>query len=279
MQDTLSTSIGRALPLTAVLLGLVAALPAASGGLIIPIEQTRTVESSATAGDDFYYDAMEDANAAPDFGAFDVTVSAAATVPGAAGTGGASQCSMIGADHLAATGSISGNSEGWDHNGWARGAGDSLYEVLFELTAPAKARLYGTLEAYDSTYAEALIVGPEQAIFAALAFGPDEITEFDELLALQPGEYRVLVFADGLTHGNMSAPDSAYGEYDVAFVVCPAGDLDSDGTVALSDLATLLSNYDAEGSPGEGDLDGDGIIDLQDLAILLGNYGSTCVLE
>jgi hypothetical protein len=55
------------------------------------------------------------------------------------------------------------------------------------------------------------------------------------------------------------------------------GDLDGDGTVGLSDLATLLGNY---GEPGpwsyeDGDLDADGDIDLYDLAALLAVYGTT----
>lgn len=53
------------------------------------------------------------------------------------------------------------------------------------------------------------------------------------------------------------------------------GDLDRDGDVDLSDLATLLGHYGTlSGATYEdGDLDGDGDVDLSDLAELLGNYG------
>jgi hypothetical protein len=56
------------------------------------------------------------------------------------------------------------------------------------------------------------------------------------------------------------------------------GDFDGDGTVGLSDLATLLASY---GQPGpwaysDGDLDGDGDVDLNDLAALLAFYGTIC---
>jgi hypothetical protein len=56
------------------------------------------------------------------------------------------------------------------------------------------------------------------------------------------------------------------------------GDLDGDGQVDLSDLATLLAHYGtASGAVYEdGDLDGDGDVDLADLAALLGVYGTTC---
>jgi len=53
------------------------------------------------------------------------------------------------------------------------------------------------------------------------------------------------------------------------------GDVDGDGDVDLTDLATLLTNF---GTPsgatrGMGDLDGDGDVDLTDLATLLSNFG------
>ena len=55
------------------------------------------------------------------------------------------------------------------------------------------------------------------------------------------------------------------------------GDLDGDGDVDLSDLATLLANYGMteEAVYEEGDLDGDGDVDLSDLATLLSAYGTT----
>ncbi|MCC6360126.1 MAG: hypothetical protein IT450_15385 [Phycisphaerales bacterium] len=58
---------------------------------------------------------------------------------------------------------------------------------------------------------------------------------------------------------------------------CP-GDLDGDGDVDLSDLATLLSNFGTTGTatPEQGDSDGDLDVDLTDLAVLLGGFGSTC---
>ncbi len=56
------------------------------------------------------------------------------------------------------------------------------------------------------------------------------------------------------------------------------GDLDGDGDIDLSDLATLLSNYGMPdgASYEDGDLDGDGDVDLSDLAALLSVYGSDC---
>ena len=53
------------------------------------------------------------------------------------------------------------------------------------------------------------------------------------------------------------------------------GDVDGDGDVDLSDLATLLANFGvASGATRSmGDLDGDGDVDLSDLATLLANFG------
>jgi hypothetical protein len=51
------------------------------------------------------------------------------------------------------------------------------------------------------------------------------------------------------------------------------GDLDDDGDVDLSDLATLLASYNLDEG---GDVDGDGDTDLSDLAGLLANYGQEC---
>lgn len=56
------------------------------------------------------------------------------------------------------------------------------------------------------------------------------------------------------------------------------GDIDGDGDVDLSDLATLLAAYgtcvgDHDFNPAA-DLDADGCVDLSDLAALLGNYGT-----
>ncbi len=50
------------------------------------------------------------------------------------------------------------------------------------------------------------------------------------------------------------------------------GDLDGDGDVDLSDLATLLSGYGCTGGCCIGDIDGDGDTDLEDLSLLLASY-------
>ncbi len=58
----------------------------------------------------------------------------------------------------------------------------------------------------------------------------------------------------------------------------PAGDLDGDGVVGLSDLAILLTHYGMTSGMtySDGDLDGDGDVDLSDLGALLAVYGDSC---
>ena len=56
------------------------------------------------------------------------------------------------------------------------------------------------------------------------------------------------------------------------------GDLNGDGVIDISDLATLLANFGmAAGATFEdGDSDGDGDVDIADLAALLSNFGVSC---
>jgi len=69
----------------------------------------------------------------------------------------------------------------------------------------------------------------------------------------------------------------------LAFDPSPAclADLDGDGSVSLSDLATLLGAYGSASGDADfdsdADLNRDGTIDLSDLATLLGTYGAECL--
>jgi len=56
------------------------------------------------------------------------------------------------------------------------------------------------------------------------------------------------------------------------------GDLNADGAVDLTDLATLLANLGLGGGATyeQGDVDRDGAIDLEDLGLLLARFGAAC---
>ncbi|MFN0136963.1 MAG: dockerin type I domain-containing protein [Phycisphaerae bacterium] len=78
--------------------------------------------------------------------------------------------------------------------------------------------------------------------------------------------------------GSGTAPIVDIGAYEFVPPCDIDGDLDQDGDVDLTDLATLLSNF---GLPtgqtrATGDVTGDGAVDLTDLSSLLANYGSVC---
>ena len=95
---------------------------------------------------------------------------------------------------------------------------------------------------------------------------------------LEPGFYEMRAFAGGLS--DLSTNGAAEASFDFTLVltlVCPT-DLDGDGSVDLTDLTILLSNFGtaANANPQDGDVDGDGDVDLNDLAVLLSNFGSLC---
>lgn len=65
-----------------------------------------------------------------------------------------------------------------------------------------------------------------------------------------------------------------FDQYAVLLSPITPGDLDADGDVDLTDLASLLSKYGVGGAIyADGDIDGDEDVDLADLAYLLGVYG------
>jgi hypothetical protein len=57
---------------------------------------------------------------------------------------------------------------------------------------------------------------------------------------------------------------------------CP-GDANGDGTVNISDLGVVLSQFGSSGVGLAGDVDLDGDVDITDLGILLANFGTSCV--
>jgi len=101
-----------------------------------------------------------------------------------------------------------------------------------------------------------------------------------QLSGLPLGEI-VAIELQSANEGNELFPSEIGGFFDditVRLVTVCMGDVDSDGDVDLSDLATLLSHFGENGgaAPEDGDLDGDQDVDLGDLAMLLSHFGAMC---
>lgn len=81
-------------------------------------------------------------------------------------------------------------------------------------------------------------------------------------------DYELAANITRVVTGFLADPDSQY---------C-AGDVNGDGQIDLTDLATLLMYYGTTSGArfADGDLDRDGDIDIADLALLLAHYGTSC---
>jgi len=100
----------------------------------------------------------------------------------------------------------------------------------------------------------------------------------------QAGPARVFVPAstasgtDSLTF-RVDSPSGSSGVATVNLIYYPCdGDINGDGSIGLSDLSILLTNFGRSGGAvfSEGDLNGDGAVNLTDLSILLGLFGGAC---
>ena len=129
--------------------------------------------------------------------------------------------------------------------------------------------------AADGTRAAIPVVYPDDYVYTfEVATGAQVATPFlvddqpNYLTVFQPGD-QVGVLCSGNEADNVWLIQGLFGNI--------PGDVDGDGDVDLTDLATLLAAYGTcDGDPGynaAADLDDSGCIDLSDLATLLSNYG------
>lgn len=93
-------------------------------------------------------------------------------------------------------------------------------------------------------------------------------------------EMIILVVNGGMGGGGAQAIEDAvayFEDYTAPPAPCP-GDLDNDGDVDITDLATLLSHFGTSSgaTPAQGDLDDDGDVDISDLSAMLSAFGMTC---
>ncbi|MCA9290737.1 MAG: hypothetical protein KDA25_06390 [Phycisphaerales bacterium] len=121
-----------------------------------------------------------------------------------------------------------------------------------------------------------LITGdPSLCQFPVLAVGHSTCGDSTPArITLDPGTYGAYAATDGFD-GWPCGTDNDY-ILTLTFVEsCTCPDLDGDGVVGATDLATLLGDWGTAGS-GDGcstDADGSGSVDSEDLAILLSSWG------
>jgi hypothetical protein len=130
-------------------------------------------------------------------------------------------------------------------------------------------------------------MGTNEYVVAGVGLDDDVLVAAGSFLA--PGTYGTYTFrienalANVLLEVNtppdfspVSSATVTYVDDTITFGVALIGDVDGDGDVDLTDLATLLANYGMTSGAtwADGDMDGDGDVDLTDLSALLSNYGS-----
>jgi hypothetical protein len=87
----------------------------------------------------------------------------------------------------------------------------------------------------------------------------------------------VRVYNRLLTAANTTLDQPAGGEIAALYTTAPLpGDANLDGSVNISDLSTLLTNYDKTGANWTtGDFAGTGTVDISDLSVVLTNYDTS----
>lgn len=249
--------------------------PVVDADCITPLSQARYVSANASATGGGSDSDREDAS---DFTPFEAAVTASASGPEAGASGSGSQDSVIGGRSIAAAGSGYGSASSQSDHATASAGGHSVFEVVFSLDAPTNARFFGSLTAHQNNdwwpcaFAGVTLTGPGGTLLHGYIEGwSEEEFTFDELLALQAGEYTLEVNAHGNEQAGGDESNYARAEFSVTLEVCPFGDCDDDGFVTASDLASFSTCLAGPGASTPGscdcadhDLDGD--VDLADFA-------------
>ncbi|MFN0138436.1 MAG: hypothetical protein ACKVS9_20215 [Phycisphaerae bacterium] len=162
------------------------------------------------------------------------------------------------------------------------------YPVIAAATAATTTRIAGSLgsaasktyivEFFASTVCDPSGFGEGEEFLDAITVTTDAsgVAVFDELIAatVAPGHFITATATDTTTG------DTSEFSMCVAATAAPQlpGDVNADGHVDLTDLATLLTAFGAcSGSAaysGDCDLDASGCVELGDLAVLLTNFGT-----
>ncbi|GMU83916.1 MAG: hypothetical protein AMXMBFR47_37860 [Planctomycetota bacterium] len=162
--------------------------------------------------------------------------------------------------------------EGW--SGVLGGTANFGFDPLFVDAQAGDYRLAAGSPCIDSG---SVILTPADALDRDVDGDVDESLPWDCAASARFADIPAAADSGEIDPARPELPTVDRGAFESLPTACP-GDVDDDGRVDLSDLATLLGHY---GTPSgalesEGDLDGDGDVDLSDLTLLLANFGTVC---
>ncbi len=142
----------------------------------------------------------------------------------------------------------------------------------------------GTTVPYNAGVSRFDVAGAASVAKGDAPIGADGVVDLDDLnyILANFGDWNDLEVAQNIDLSCDMNGDLRVDGADVAALFCcawgaPQGDLDFDGDVDISDLASLLANFGSTSGAGyeNGDIDFDGDVDISDLAGLLANFGSS----
>ncbi len=260
----------------------VATAPHAEAGAIIPIDQSRSVNTFLIVPQ--CQGETSDTDAAQGFDPFNGAVETTLGCDSGFGFGSGLQRSQIGASSMTASGTGISMADGPVQN-VIHAFGYSDFVVTFELPSASTFSLSGLISAAApdggfETFAGASISlrdSKQMAIFAHFVEpgpgGKPNTQVVEETGLLQPGVYTLWVEAGSFIDNDAPPFRSGEASFDFAFQVLVVGDLDGDGVVGILDLLTLLSAWGPCAGECPADLDGDGAVGVLDLLTLLANWG------
>lgn len=200
---------------------LVGVATSAEALLIQPVSQDRRVSTSVSVDDGILSDSDSDSLSAPDFGPFDETAQASASIPGRTATATAFQRSTIGSDTVSADGAVSAfTTDGFD-DATAR----SFFEITFDITQRLPFELIASVTNFvddesNSSVDVLLRGGPGDQVIGQTRVDSSLSDNF--LFAsgvLEPGSYVLRASASLVPPA--TGGDTWSGDYSLSFSVVP----------------------------------------------------------
>lgn len=205
------------------------------------------------------------------FAPFEPLLNTSASLPNGTATFAVDQKSTIAAHGIIASGSALSNSTIVLNTGFCYSVGLTTMQVVFDLGQPTAFRAIASLAAGTNAQTKLLLTGSGGAVINANILGTADEIRTSGLLAA--GRYTLVASSFASTSLSSIATQSDAAEFTLFFSTSPSPyDLDLDGQVGASDLATLLGSWGpCENCPS--DVDASGSVDAADLAALLGAWG------